>query len=330
MQTIALSQQDVAALLPYAEVNGMVDTVFKEWGNGNVVMPPKINLDMSRSGYDSWNNAMPAFLPNHNAAGLKWIGGYKSNADKGLPYIRGIVILTEPETGRTLSVMDGTYISDWRTGASAAVAVKYLARKNFKKVVMIGAGTQGKTAAACIHELFPDSEISVVDIFPEKRTAFIKEMSEKFHVPVKDEKDVEGAVRTADVLVLLTTAKKPFIKNEWLKDGVLTLPMGSYQQAEDQVILNADKIIVDSWGQAAHRGELKSLTELRKISEKNIYAELGLIASGQKIGRENSKERILAVLVGLGAHDVFIAKQVSDKAVKNGRGQKICLNDFAS
>jgi len=61
MQTIVLSYQDVAALLPYATVNGMVDTVFKEWGNGNVVMPPKINLDMSRSGYDSWNNAMPAF-----------------------------------------------------------------------------------------------------------------------------------------------------------------------------------------------------------------------------------------------------------------------------
>ena len=87
---------------------------------------------------------------------------------------------------------------------------------------------------------------------------------------------------------------------------------------------------MDSWGQAAHRGELKNLTELGKISEKDIYAELGLIASGQKIGRENSKERILAVLVGLGAHDVFIAKQVYDKAVKSGKGQKICLNDFAS
>ncbi len=103
MRTIVLSNQDVAVLLPHEKVVSMVDVVFKEWGNGNVVMPPKINLDMSRSGFESWSNAMPAYIASCKVGGIKWIGGYKSNLEKGLPYIMGIIILTDPETGRTLN-----------------------------------------------------------------------------------------------------------------------------------------------------------------------------------------------------------------------------------
>jgi ornithine cyclodeaminase/alanine dehydrogenase len=326
METIVLSNRDVAALLPYTEVTGMVDTVFNEWGKGNVVMPPKINLDMSRSGFDSWSNAMPAHLVSSNAAGIKWIGGYKNNPSKGLPYIMGIIILTDPETGGTLAVMNGIYISDWRTGASAAVAAKYLAKSNVKKIAMIGAGAQGKTASVCINQIFPKAQIAVADISPEKRQAFIREMQETFKIKITDAHTVEAAVSGADVVVLLTTAKNPIVKKEWLSEGCVTLAMGSYQQTADDLILSSDKIIVDSWGQAAHRGELKKLTELGKLSEKDIYAELGFIGAGKKNARENDKERIMAVLVGLGAHDVFIAGQVYKKAIENKTGQKIQLD----
>lgn len=326
METVVLSNRDVASLLPYSETNGMVDAVFKEWGNGNIVMPPKINLDMSRSGFDSWSNAMPAFVVSSNAAGIKWIGGYKNNPARGLPYIMGIIVLNDPETGRTLALMNGIYISDWRTGASAAIAAKYLAKSNVGKIAMIGAGAQGKTASVCINQIFPKAQIAVADISQEKRQIFIHEMHDTFNIKITDAPTVETAVSGADVLVLLTTAKNPIVKKEWLAEGCLTLAMGSYQQTEDDLILSSDKIIVDSWGQAAHRGELKKLAELGKLSEKNIYAELGFIAAGKKRARENDQERIMAVLVGLGAHDVFIAGEVYKKAVENKIGQKIQLD----
>ena len=123
-ETLILTHSEIEKLLPYDEVPAAIETVFREWGNGNVVMPPKIHLDMSRSGYDSWNNAMPGYVVPHGAAGIKWIGGYADNPKNGLPYIRGVVILTQPKNGDTLAFLDGIYISDWRTGASAAVAVK--------------------------------------------------------------------------------------------------------------------------------------------------------------------------------------------------------------
>lgn len=269
---------------------------------------------------------MPAYIASFNIGGIKWAGGYQSNPAKGLPYIMGLVVLTDPETGRTLSIMDGRYISDWRTGASAAVAAKYLVKDQVKKIAMVGAGAQGKTASACMHQAFPAAQIVVADISPERRQAFRGEMLEKFQIGIADTPTVEAAVSGADVVVLLTTAKKPFIQAEWIAEGCVTLAMGSYQQTEDRLILDSDKIVVDFWGQAEHRGELKPLVESGKLSKKDIYAELGSIAAGKKAGRKNQKERILAVLVGLGAHDVFIAGQVYKKALAKGLGQKVWLN----
>jgi ornithine cyclodeaminase/alanine dehydrogenase len=325
-KTLMLSQEDVAkCILPENFIN-IVDNVFIEWGNDNVVMPSKINLDMSKSGFDSWSNAMPAYVTSYDAAGIKWIGGYKNNLQQGLPYIRGIVILTDPETGRTLSVMDGTYISDWRTGASAAVAAKYLARNNCGEIAMIGAGKQAETATKCIYELFPEATFTAVDISSEKLELFKQKMDEDFQIKVNTTTNAEAAVANADVVVMLTTAKQPFIKRERLKKGSLVLAMGSYQQAENELILEADKIIVDSWGQAAHRGELKKLVETGLLDQKDIYSELGVIAAGLKQGRENQDENILAVLVGLGAHDVLASSLVYKAAREKNLGQLIFIN----
>ncbi|MHB8995320.1 MAG: ornithine cyclodeaminase family protein [Armatimonadota bacterium] len=324
-ETVVLSDREVAALLPHQEVIGMVDTVFREWGNGNVVMPPKVNLDMSRSGHDSWSNAMPAYLPSENVGGLKWVGGFGSNPTQGRPYIMGIVVLTDPETGETLALMDGIYISDWRTGASAAVAAKYLAREGTAKVAMIGAGAQGKTAAVCLHEVFPAARITVADLSEQKRSQFCVEMQEKYRFSVSSAPTVEAAVSDADVVVLLTTARQPFLKADWIPEGCLTLAMGSYQQSEDQLIMGSDMVVVDCWGQAEHRGELKEMVETGQISESSVAAELGFIAAGVKPGRTSAKQRIMAVLVGLGAHDVYVAGQVYQRALAAGGGQKVCL-----
>ncbi|MCE5215384.1 ornithine cyclodeaminase family protein [bacterium] len=324
-ETLLLSDQDVAALLPHTEVLGMVDTVFQEWGRGNVVMPPKVNLDMSRSGHNSWANAMPAYLPTCKVGGIKWVGGYGSNPSRGMPYIMGIVVLTDPETGETLALMDGIYISDWRTGASAAVAAKYLAKEGTERIAVIGAGAQGRTATVCLHEVFPGAQITVADISEPRRQAFCQEMQERYQLTVHSARSVEAAVSDADVVVLLTTAKEPFVKAEWIPEGCLTLAMGSYQQTEDAVILGSDRIVVDCWGQAEHRGELKQLVETGQINESVVSAEMGAVAAGLEPGRTGSQERILAVLVGLGAHDVYVAGQVYQRALAAGCGQRIRL-----
>ncbi len=325
-ETIVLSGRQVAECLPPSDVLGLVEDVFAEWGRGRVVMPPKVNLDLSRSGFDSWANAMPAYLVGANVGGVKWVGGYAANPAQGRPYIRSLVVLTEPASGATLAVMDGTYISDWRTGASAAVAAKYLANQPVRRIAMVGAGAQGRTAAYCLHQVFPAAEYTVADLSVERRQAFRADLAELAGVEVQPADTVAQAVAGADVVVLLTTAKEPFLQADWLAPGAVVLAMGSYQQAADAALLGADRIVVDSWAQAAHRGELKNLVDAGRLSEPDIAGELGAIVAGQEPGRRQRDERIVVVLVGLGAHDVRVAGVVYERARERGLGQRVCLD----
>ena len=99
--------------------------MFREKGEGRVEMPPKIGIHTMP---DAFIHAMPASIPAQKAAGMKWVGGYPDNSKRGLPYITGLLILNDPETGVPVALMDCTWITAQRTGAATAVAAKYLAR----------------------------------------------------------------------------------------------------------------------------------------------------------------------------------------------------------
>ncbi len=320
MKTLILSRSEVQKCITAKDVLEKVEYVFREWGEGNIVQPAKINLDMSRSGYSSWCNAMPAYLVSSNAAGIKWIGGFGENVKTGGAYIQGAIILTDTKTGQTLAVMDGSLITNLRTGASAAVASKYMARKDLRKITIIGAGEQGRNCLRCFDLVYKNLTAFVVDISEEHRKTFIDEMSKEVSAVLVDSPKAENAVRESDVIVLVTTAKKPFVKEDWISPGALVLAMGSFQQVEDNFALSADKIIVDSWAQASHRGELKQLVEDSKISESDISTELGNVVAGNKEGRKSDTERILTVLVGLGAHDICIGHHIYRKAKEMNLG----------
>jgi len=325
METMVLSAADVSKCLTVKKTMELVEYVFGEWGKGNIVMPAKITLDMARSGCESWSNAMPAYIVPCNAAGIKWIGGYAGNIQKRLPYIMGVIILTDPETGQTLAFMDGSYITNMRTGASAAISAKYLAGQEVGVVCIIGAGSQGRTCALCFNEIYPDAEMRIADISEDSKKNFVEEMSKALDMRIINASSVEEAVRGSDLVVLVTTAAKPFIREEWIKPGTTVLAMGSFQQIEDAFACSADKIVVDSWAQACHRGELKQLVESGKLNEGDLYSELGDIVINRKTGRESGAERILMIPVGLGAHDICIAQYVHKVASEKNLGAVINL-----
>ena len=320
MKTLVLSKKNIEALLTYESAIENVEYVFREWGRGNVVMPAKINLNMSRSGYDSWANAMPAFVVPIKAAGIKWIGGYADNARNDLPFIMGAILLSDPQTGAVLAVMDGSHITNLRTGASAAVCAKYLAAPNSTRVAIVGGGVQGQTALKAMSCIFKNIRAKVAELSAEKRRQFCVTMRAETGADVSEAATVEEAVKGADIIVLVTTAKQPIVKNEWIKEGALVLAMGSFQQVEDDFALSAGRIVVDSFEQASHRGEIKHLFETGKITKDAIYAELGEIVAGKKKGRASNQERILMIPVGLGAHDICIAHRMYELAMKKKVG----------
>ncbi len=325
METLILSAKDVEKYVDAELAVQSVDYVFTQFGQGNIDMPPKIHVDMSKIGHESWCNAMPAYISGKQIGGIKWIGGFGKNQGMNLPYIMGVIVLTDPTNGHAVAIMDGRRISDLRTGASAAVFARYLAVEPSRGILVVGAGVQGKAAIDCLLLEYPDEPVMVYDLNIEK-VKLIKEsvpldMKERV-VPVDN---LEKAARGASLIVLLTTSRHPFLKNEWVSAGTTVLGMGTYQQVFEEFTLSADKIIPDCWAQAIGRGDLKPVYNSGKITGENCYAEIGEIAAGMVAGRENNIERILGLPVGIGAHDVCIANYVYQAAIANRDGIQVEL-----
>jgi ornithine cyclodeaminase/alanine dehydrogenase-like protein (mu-crystallin family) len=139
-----------------------------------------------------------------------------------------------------------------------------------------------------------------------------------FPVTVTD--SIEEAVRGADVIVTVTPADEPLVRLAWIQPGSFVASMGSFQELEESVVLQASKIVVDSWEQCAHRGELKKLADAGRLGREHIHAEIGAVLEGQRTGWEPTDRHIVGVLIGLGSLDIAVARRVVDRARERGIG----------
>ena len=325
METTLLSKSDIEQVMTVKEVVEIVDKTYKGFGEGKVINPTKVGLDLGETAkwppYKGFMNAMPAYVGWLDSAGIKWAGGFLDNVKIGLPYISGMILLINPKTGQFKAVMDGAEITNMRTGAQAAVTLKYLHDKKSIRLGLYGAGMQGHYQTMAISQLFDIEILKVYDIKREASEKFVEDMK---NTVTGDIVIVDSPKEAADsdAVVCVTQSKDKFVNNSWVKPGTTLFAMGSYQECDDDFILSADKIIVDHIGQCLHRGALKELNERGKITEKNIYATIGEIAAGKKKGRTSKNERLLCIPIGTGALDIAVATIVYQRALERGIGGK--------
>ena len=322
--TLLITQEQVKSLLDMPTVLRIVEQVYRSHGEGKVVMPTKITLDLGEGRpwppYKGFMNAMPAYLGDADIAGIKWAGGFQDNYKIGLPYISAMILLIHPKTGTFLAAMDGAYITAVRTGAASAICAKVLARKDASELGIIGAGVQGRMHLRAFQQVFKLKEVRVFDIKEGAAEKYREEMMAELGLNIVPKRSYQEVVKGADIICTVTIGDEPMVKKEWLKKGSLVISAGSYQELDPDVVLSADKIVVDHWGQASHRGELAKLVEAGKIGEKNIHAEIGDILAGKKKGRERNDENILAVPIGIGSLDIDCAFEVYQKALEKRIG----------
>ncbi|MBR0139367.1 MAG: ornithine cyclodeaminase family protein, partial [Firmicutes bacterium] len=288
-----------------------IDCVEKTWkwhGEGLVVMPPKITTDMSSLGVNGWFNSMPSYLHPLDSSGLKLVGGYSDNPKKGMPFIRSNICLIDPHDGHLRALVCGDWISDARTGAQPAIAIKYLAAST-DVLTIIGAGQQAHFVVECIllrHEI---KELRICDIKPQAREKFAADFEGR-GFEVKTFESNEKACTGADIIITVTTADAPLVREAWCKKGCLVLTMGSFTETSEDVPMKFDKIYLDCTSQGLHRGNFKVMAEKGIVSEESVEAELPEIAAGLKPGRTNKDDRIVCELVGMGSPDLCIATEV--------------------
>ncbi len=313
--TALLSRDDVARLVSVPDAVHAVREVFRAHGQGRVAMPAKISLDLRPFGLNAWHNAMPGYIEPAAAAGIKWAGGYADNpARHGLPYVMALIVLQDPETGYPLAIMDGVHITNIRTGAVVGVAAEYYARSEAGVAAFVGAGAQAVTALEALVLTRRPTSITVYDLDPGRAASFAVTATRRHGLAGRACGTVEEAVTGAWLITTATPADAPLVEGRWIAPGATSVSLGSFQEFSDDAVEDAERIVVDSWEQCAHRGELKRFADSGRLTRADIYGEIGDTVGGDLPGRDGPDQRILVVPIGLGTHDLYLARMVLDRA----------------
>lgn len=311
-----LSRADVEAVaVPMDQIIAAIEAMFREKGEGRTEMPPKPGIHPRP---DSFIHAMPAYIPNLKSAGMKWVSGFPNNVGKGLPYISGLIVLNDPETGIPIAAMDCTWITAKRTGAATAVAAKYLARPDSKVVGILGCGVQGRSNLEALKALFPVERIVAYDIRYEAREAYAKEMSLKLGLDVHSVETPREAVSGSDIVVTAGPILKiphATIQPGWLSEGAFASLVDYDSYWHRAALREADKFCTDDIPQLEY---YKAIGYFRDIPP--VYAELGDLVTERKPGRENACERTIACNLGLALDDMATAPLVFRLAAEKGLG----------
>jgi len=320
VEMLYLSQEDILDMdIPMREIIPLVEQGLKEHGLGQVENPPKPGIH-ARS--DSFIHAMPAYFRKLGIGGIKWVSGYPSNRELGLPQILGVMITNDMETGLPTAIMDCRWITAVRTAAVSAVTAKFCASKGSETLGVIGCGVQGRMTLGALKEVVPTlKKVKAYDINPEASKRY-KDLEKQAGVDVTPVESVEEAAKGSDIILTATQRlPKPLVKNEWFKPGALGMGLEASRAWYGDAILTADKFVTDSWDQTTHFHEQGAFPE----GLPKLYAELGEIVAGKKKGRENQGERILAINIGLALEDVIVADYIYKKARKKGGYKSLTL-----
>jgi len=318
-KVLYLTQEEVAAAgVTMAEIIEALEIAFREHADGRVEMPPKPGVH-SRPG--AFIHAMPAYVPALHAVGMKWVGGYPENEQRGLPRITGLLVLNDEETGIPLAIMDCMWITAKRTGAATALSAKYLARPDSQVVGILGCGVQGRSNLEALHVLFPLTRVVAYDTSARQLDAFAAEAASQGIEVVKAGEPRE-AVDGCDLVVTAGVSRPRHctIKPGWLNEGAFASLLDLDAYWEDAALQQVDKFTTDDLPQMDH---YRAMGHFQGIPP--IYATLGEIAAGKKPGRQTEKERTIAANIGVAMADMATAVLVHRRAAERGLGRWLPL-----
>jgi len=323
-----LSRPDVeAAALTDAEILAAIEASLAMQGRGQTVIEPRTHLE-PRSGAAGHFNVLRGWIGGElDLAGVKVIGDFVDNYRQDLPSELGLLSLLDPRTGAPVAVLDGSGITEVRTGAMTAVGAKYLARPGARTLGHVGARGSAYWNVRLLDSLFGFETIRVHSRRPESRAAFARRLSDDLGKEVVATDDWRSCVEGADIVVEASrlAAPEPLLRTEWIKPGALVVPYGTMSAVELSLTDIMSKIVVDDWGQCATGkfGALRAHVEAGGLTEAILHAELGQIVAGLRPGRESDEETILFWHRGLSLSDIALGHAILAKAQALGVGQRL-------
>ena len=311
MKTLIITKKQIAKVLTPSVANSTVEGAFRAYGMGQVDMPAKSYIDFSGGDMRS----MPAYIHGQgfNAAGIKCVSVCPENVTRyGLPTVTALVVLTDPETGFPIAVMDGTYLTCMRTGAAGATAVGLLSRKGSTSAGFVGCGEQARAQLACTTEIRTLKTIKIWTA-PDEALArtFARWARRTYTLETILSDSIDDVTTDVDILITTTPSRTPLVNV--VSPGTHINAIGADAPGKQEInpkIIKDATVVIDNWAQASHSGEINVPLREGIISEKDISGELGDIAVKKKRGRTSEKEITIFDSTGLAIQDISCASVV--------------------
>jgi alanine dehydrogenase len=320
MNTYLLKRSDIEKALTMEDCVRVTEEAFRLYGEKKVQMPPKSYLYFED--YFGDLRCMPAYIRDIGAAGIKAVNVHPDNHNAHLPTVMATVLLIDPKTGFPLAVMDGTHITNMRTGAAGGIATKYLAKADCRKVAFIGAGIQAETQLKALRIARPGvSEAAIIDLDKPRAETFAKLCADTYKMNASVVDSIHDACANADIINCTTSSRKPIVMKADVPPGAHINAIGADakgKQELDGAILKGARVVIDDWVQASHSGEINVTVSHHQFSKKDVAGELGkIVAKNQKV-RESDEDITIFDSTGLAIQDLMTAWHVYKLIVKDG------------
>ncbi|CAB1262627.1 Ornithine cyclodeaminase [Clostridiaceae bacterium BL-3] len=328
---LLLNKEDIKKVFDMKDAIDAAKESLSIFSQGKSVVPLRTNIDIPK--YEGQSLFMPAYVESLDSAGIKIVSVFPKNIEKGLPSVPAKMILLDGKTGDVICIMDGTYLTQLRTGATSGAAADILSRKDSKNGALFGTGGQAASQLEAMLTVRNLNIVKVFDIDKERAEVFAERMSgelSRFSTKIVAAESSDDAVNDADIITTVTTSKKAVFNGRLVKKGAHINGVGSYtpvmEELDEYIVQNADKIYMDSKSAVlSESGDFIIPIQKGLIDESKINGELGEVICGKIQGRISEDEITIYETVGIAVMDVVTAYKIYEKAVKAKIGTNVDL-----
>jgi ornithine cyclodeaminase/alanine dehydrogenase-like protein (mu-crystallin family) len=302
-------EEHLRARLGEAEALEAVERAFLALACGDVVQPPPMGFNFPEASGET--HVKGAYIRGDATFAIKVASGFYRNPDKGLAVGSGIVLVLDATTGAPVAMLkDNAFLTELRTAAAGALAVRLLAPVKIDKMAVLGTGVQARYQLRAITRVRDVGEVFAWSPNAERRQSYCEEMSASLGIPFRSVSSAAAACENAGLVLTVTPAREPIVKVKDVSRNTTVVAVGSdgpdKQELDVAILAQADKVVVDNLSQCLALGEVHHAVAAGRMSENDVHAELGDVLAGNKARREGD-ELIVCDLTGVGAQDAAMA-----------------------
>lgn len=310
-------KEQIKSVLDKAAVIEAMETGFKLYSTGKVTAPPVGHMPLEHSNADV--HIKYGYIHDASYYVIKVASGFYNNPKKGLPSSNGLMLVFSQKTGELIAILlDEGLLTDVRTAAAGAVAAKYLAPKDVKRIGIVGTGIQAYLQLKWLTDVTDCRKVMIWGRTPARSTE-LAENAIRLGYQIKTTDAITDVTENCNLIVTTTPSTEPLLMADMIKPGTHITAVGAdthgKQELDPKILKIADIVVGDSIRQVIDHGDISHAIKA-KLLEKSDVRELGNVITHTDLRRQNDEQITVADLTGVAVQDIEIATMVVDTLIK--------------